>query len=100
MNFEAMVINEQGCCFDSTEFNSKNAKGAIAAAKKWAAGRNGRYVLNVSERAEIAGHLWTNTLGEWVYKGSTRRAVTVCNLADPFDSKRNRASRLWSVGKS
>lgn len=98
MNFQATVTNEEKCCFDSTEFTAKNEQAAIAAAKQWAAGRGGRYILNVSEVCEIAGNNYTATLGDWVYKGSARRSVGLYNLAHPFDSKRNAASRLWSVG--
>lgn len=97
MNFEATLRNEQGCCFDSTEFTSKNVRAVVAAAKRWAAGRGGRCILNVSEVHEIADDIWTTTLGDWVYKGSARPA-RLYNLAHPFDSKRNAASRLWSVG--
>ena len=96
MNFESTVTNEQNCCFDSISFSAKNAKAGIAAAKRWAAGRGGRYILNVSGAEEIAGQAWSSTLGEWVYKNSTRRSAKLYNLAHPFDSKRNAASRLWA----
>lgn len=99
MNFQATVTNEQGCCFDSTEFTAKNEQAAIVAAKQWAAGRGGRYILNVSAADEIAGHIWTTALSNWVYQGSTRRSARLYNLAHPFDSKCNAASRLWSVGR-
>ena len=77
----ATLTNSDGCDFDSVTLPDSRGlnrkKAAIAAAKRWATGCGGRYVLNVHEAEEIAGHVWTTTLGEWSYSGSARRGVAI-----------------------
>jgi len=75
----ATLTNSEGCDFDSVTLPDSRGlnrkKAAIAAAKRWAAGRGGQYLLNVHEADEINGHMWTMTLGEWAYSGQCRKAV-------------------------
>lgn len=77
MNFEAYLVNNAGCHFDGTTFSAKTNAAAIAAGKRWAANRGGKYKLNVSEVWELAGNDWTTTIGRWRYFGTTRNAVAV-----------------------
>jgi hypothetical protein len=83
----ATLTNSEGCDFDSVRLPDSRGinrkKAAIAAAKRWAAGRGGRYVLNIHEAEEIAGHVWTVTLGEWGFRGNTRKAVALQNWPMP-----------------
>lgn len=81
----ATLTNSEGCEFDSVtlpDAHGINRKlAAIAAAKRWAAARGGKYILNISEADEIAGNIWTNTLGEWAYSGQCRKAMGMYKLA-------------------
>jgi len=94
----ATLTNAEGCDFDSVTLPDSHGinrkKAAIAAAKRWAAGRGGRYVLNISEADEIAGHVWTTTLGEWAYSGQCRKAVGLYKLAYAYSGNLHKGATV------
>jgi len=94
----ATLTNAEGCDFDSVTLPDSRGinrkKAAIAAAKRWAAGRGGRYVLNVHEADEIAGHVWTTTLGEWAYSGQCRKAVGLYKLAYAYSGNLHKGATV------
>jgi hypothetical protein len=80
MIISATLINPEGCEFDSVVFDarwgvSNREATAIAKAKRWAAGRGGRYTLHVDK--EVINGGWLKTIGEYRYTGKCRRAVAL-----------------------
>jgi hypothetical protein len=81
MIISATLTNGENCCFDSVTFDSRwgvsnREKLAIAAAKRWAAGRGGEYGLSV---AILDGHGegYAKSIGEFYYSGKCVRGVAV-----------------------
>lgn len=79
MIISATLINSQGCEFDSTTFYAPWVKdrdaASLAKAKRWAAGRGGRYTLHVDKEVLSGG--WLKTIGEYRYSGKCERAVAL-----------------------
>jgi hypothetical protein len=90
MIISATLTNGENCQFDSVQFDSvqfdsrwgasnrerAKQKAAIAAAKRWAAGRGGEYGLSV---AILDGHGegYAKSIGEFYYSGKCVRGVAV-----------------------
>ena len=80
MIISAILTNSENCQFDSLKFEARWGvsceAAAIKYAKRWAAGRGGRYGLEV---AIVNGHGegYAKTIGEFYYTGKCLRAVTL-----------------------
>lgn len=76
MIISATLTNGDNCQFDSVTFEAKNEQGAIAAAKRWAAGRGGEYGLEVAIQ-NGHGEGYSKRIGEFYYSGKCKRAVAL-----------------------
>jgi len=75
MIISATLTNSDGCQFDSLrlEFPAVQERGAVRKIKNWAAGRGGRYTLDLTQIGR-----WEATcmiIGQFYYTGQCRRAV-------------------------
>lgn len=75
MIISATLTNSSTCQFDDTWFDVKNEAEGVKAAKQWAAGRGGRYTLDITKMHRYDA--WCKTIGEFRYSGKCRRAVAL-----------------------